>query len=226
MKCHVHPDKDAVGYCVICGAGVCPECRHEAAGTVRCATHATLLAPPVLPRQEKSGFLAGLFSFFPGLGHIYLGAYQRGIFIGMIFALLIAIESHGAGGLEPLFGIGIGFLWFFGIFDALRICRAINLGAPAVSVAGIVPPEVPKPQARASNLTWGVILLGIGALLVADRYIDLERFFDFVGDNIGFIFIALGALLIYGYVRRRAREQEEAAASSPTVPDSSLPPQS
>jgi len=219
MKCHLHPDRDAVGYCVACGKGVCAECRREVAGTIRCPEHATTIAAPLMPRQEKSSFLAGLFSFLPGLGHIYLGAYSRGLFIGLMFALLIGVESHGAGGFEPLFGIGIAFVWFFGLFDALRICNAINSGAAIDSFAGgaISAPMIPKPRSRAGNLTWGVILVGLGGLMVADRYVDLDRFFDFVGDNIGFIFILLGILLIAGYMRRESHKKAEAeAAAHPT----------
>lgn len=220
MKCQLHPDRDAAGYCSVCGAGVCTECRREIAGTVRCPAHAMVLVPPAAVRREKSGFWSIVFSFLPGLGHIYLGAYQRGMLIFLIFAGLVTVNSHGAGALEPLFGVATAFLWFFGLFDAYRICRAINSGAApeAAFGTGLLAPGVPKPSARAGSLTWGVILFGIGALMVADKYLDLDRFFDFVGDNIGFLFIALGVLLLLAYSRRRLKDREKGeGATGPTA---------
>ena len=218
MKCHLHPDRDAVGYCTACGAGVCAECRREVLGSIRCPAHATSTVP-VPPRPEKSKFWTVVFSFFPGIGHIYLGAYQRGIGIALIFALLVTMDSRAIGGLEPIFGIATAFIWFFGVFDALRICRAINEGSAAASVsaAGVMAPILPKRSARAGTLTWGVILFGIGCLILADRYLDLDRFFEWVGDNIGFVFLALGAILLIAYARRRGREKDrelEASSSS------------
>ncbi|MGH9444105.1 MAG: RING finger protein [Thermoanaerobaculia bacterium] len=217
MKCHLHPDRDAVGYCTTCGNGVCAECRREVLGTIRCPAHATT-AVPLVSRHEKSKFWTVVFSFFPGIGHIYLGAYQRGIGIALIFALLVTMDSRAIGGLEPIFGIATAFIWFFGVFDALRICRAINEGSVAgtVSAAGVMAPIIPRKSMRAGTLTWGVILFGIGCLILADRYLDLDRFFEWVGDNIGFIFLGLGAVLLIAYARRRGQEKDrELEGSSP-----------
>ena len=230
MKCHLHPDRDAVGYCVSCGQGVCAECRREVAGTIRCPAHATAPLPAVavaVPRREKSRFASVVFSFLPGLGHIYLGAYSRGFGLMLAFAILVTLNSRGMGSAEPLFGILTAFVWFFGIFDALRICRAINEGAVDAVAGGAFAPAIPKPSARAASLTWGVILVGIGGIIVADRYVDLDRFFDWIGDNVGFVFIALGIVLIAAYARRRGKEKErELAAAAPpadiTGPSSSF----
>lgn len=225
MKCHWHPDREASGYCSVCASGVCPECRHEVAGTIRCPQHATQLSPvpaAVAPAaREKSPFLSVIFSFLPGLGHIYLGAYQRGIIIGLIFAFLCAVTSHGGDGLEPLFGIAIAFVWFFAIFDAYRICRAINTGGvmfPAVPGpgGGFMAPAIPKPSQRTGTLTWGIILVGFGILIVLDRYADLDTLFDWLGNNIGFVFIVLGIILLATYIRHRMKEKEKELAASAT----------
>lgn len=216
MKCQFHPDREASGYCSACGAGVCAECRRDVAGTVRCPAHSAVPVSLPVVRNEKSGFWAVVFSFLPGLGHIYLGAYQRGLFIFLAFAGLVTINSHGAGPLEPLFGVATAFVWFFALFDAYRICRAINAGAAQETAmgAGLLAPRIPPASARAASLTWGIILMGIGGLFVADKYMDLDRFFDFIGDNVGFIFLALGALLIVAYYRRRVREREKTELST------------
>ena len=218
MKCHLHPDRDAVGYCVACGQGVCAECRREVAGAIRCPNHATAVLP-VAPAPSKSGFLAGLFSMmFPGLGHLYAGAYQRGVRFGGLAVALIVILSIGHEHLAVLFGLSLFFLWVYAIFDSVRICHEINRGAYFESATGAPSPGYAR-RSGTGTLTFGIILLGIGSLFLADRYIELDRFFDFIENNIGFIFVALGVILVAAYARRRNRERDAAVAvAAPAEP--------
>ena len=216
MKCHLHPDRDAVGYCTVCGTGVCAECRREVLGTIRCPAHATAAVP--VARPTKSGFLSGFFScMFPGLGHLYLGAYSRGLRFGGIAVALIVVLSMDPGRMSVLFGVSLFFLWAFAFFDALQVCHQINDGSFSGSAMFRAEPgAVARPRSGSATLTWGVILFGIGCLFVADRYLDLDRFFDWTRDNIGFVFLALGAVLLIAYARRRSREKDrelESAAS-------------
>jgi hypothetical protein len=59
--------------------------------------------PPVMPAalvqpmivERKSPGLAGFLSFFPGLGHLYLGLYQRAFAFAGAFCVLIFFNSHG-----------------------------------------------------------------------------------------------------------------------------------
>ncbi|HEX7253253.1 MAG TPA: hypothetical protein VF376_10255, partial [Thermoanaerobaculia bacterium] len=44
---------------------------------------------PIAPVETKSAALAGLLSMFPGLGHLYLGLYQRAFAFGGAFIVLI-----------------------------------------------------------------------------------------------------------------------------------------
>jgi len=215
MKCHLHPDRDAVGYCVSCGQGVCAECRREVAGTIRCPAHATATGiPTAVPPPSKSGFLAGLFSLmFPGMGHLYAGAYQRALRFGGLAVALIVVLSTGHDRIAPLFGLSLFFVWAYALFDAIRVCHEINAGTYLAAAT----PSAPAVRASgAGTLTFGIILLGIGGLFLADRYVDMDRFFDWLGDNIGFVFIALGVVLIAAYARRRGREKDrELAAAAP-----------
>src|SRR5262245_19408843 len=108
---------------------------------------------PTVIVERKSPGLAGFLSCFPGLGHIYLGLYQRGFIIGGAFVLLIALTSHGHGG--EFFGPLIAFIWFFGIIDAVRQAKAINRGQIAESdFAGS---EAVVKSSGAGSLLWGVI---------------------------------------------------------------------
>src|SRR5262245_20207390 len=82
-------------------------------------------AAPVIVERKSPG-LAGFLSIFPGLGHLYLGLYQRAFAVGGAFILMIALTSHGSGG--EFFGPLIAFIWFFRIIDAVRQAKAINRG--------------------------------------------------------------------------------------------------
>jgi hypothetical protein len=224
MKCHLHPDRDAVGYCVTCGQGVCAECRREVAGTIRCPNH-TAAAAPVAPPPSKSGFLAGLFSMmFPGLGHLYAGAYQRGMRFGGLAVALIVILSVGHEHLAVLFGLSLFFTWVYALFDAIRICHEINRGTYFESAPGMPAVAASARRSGTGTLTFGIILLGLGTLFLADRYIELDRFFDFVENNIGFIFVALGVILVAAYARRRNRDREVEIAAPAAPADSSASP--
>ena len=78
-----------------------------------------LRAPLAPPRPAappgKNPAAAGLLSFFPGLGHVYLGLYKRGIVFFAILVMLIAIAHRGHNG--P-FGMLIP-LWIFVLIDAV-----------------------------------------------------------------------------------------------------------
>src|ERR1700693_4842148 len=85
--------------------------------------------PPVMPAalmqpmivERKSPGLAGFLSFFPGLGHLYLGLYQRAFAFAGAFCVLIFFNSHGR--IAVLSGPATAFLWFFGIIDDVRPAR-------------------------------------------------------------------------------------------------------
>src|SRR6266498_5038893 len=90
-------------------------------------------AVPVTPVvvERKSPGLAGFLSVFPGLGHLYLGLYQRAFGFAGVFCLLIFFNSHGR--LAVLSGPATAFVWFFAIIDAVRQAKAINRGTVAES---------------------------------------------------------------------------------------------
>jgi len=163
--------------------------------------------------ERKSPGLAGFLSAFPGIGHVYLGLYQRAFVIGGAFVLLCAMVSHGHGG--EFFGPLIAFIWFFAIIDAVRQAKAINRGYAAEGgFAGA--PQLRKAAEGTGSLTWGVILVGLGALWLADRYLDLERFWEMMGDWGGpAAIILLGFILIVTHVRRKRRENESGVGMPP-----------
>jgi len=173
-------------------------------------------APPVVVApvivDRKSPGLAGFLSMFPGLGHLYLGLYQRAFAVGGAFILAIALTSHGRGG--EFFGPLIAFIWFFAIIDAVRQAKAINRGQ--LAEAGFAGEQQLKMAAGTGALTWGVILVGVGALWLANRYLDLEAFWDAMDTWGGpAAFILLGVVLIATHVRKRRRENEAQVGMPP-----------
>jgi len=164
---------------------------------------------PIVVIEKKSPGLAGVLSaIFPGLGQLYLGLYQRAFKIAAVFVGCIwLISVHFMGGrTAPLLGMGIAFVWFFGIIDAVRQSKAINSGY--VEAGGLASPErvVRKAPESAASLTWGVILVGIGALWLLDRFADLDAFWAIVEDWLAPVsFILLGLILIVTYVAKKRR---------------------
>ncbi len=170
---------------------------------------------PALPRavptvvvEKKSPGLAGILSgIFPGLGHLYLGLYQRSFKVAAVFVGCIWAVSSGfmGGHLTPIFGMGIAFIWFFGIIDAVRQAKAINSGQ--VETAGLASePTLRAARESTSSLTWGVILVGLGTLWLLDRYVDLDAFWAVVEDWLApASFILFGLILITTYVIKKRR---------------------
>ncbi|MEP6801964.1 MAG: hypothetical protein ABJC07_08510 [Acidobacteriota bacterium] len=171
-------------------------------------------APAAYGSDQKSPFLAGLLSMFPGLGHLYLGLYQRGFAFGLAFIVCINGASHSRG---EFFGPMIAFIFFFAVIDAVRQAHAINRGAVVASgfapaAAASVPVRVPSGTA---SLTWGVILVGLGSLWLIDRYFDIDwTFFERWGAPAAFIL--LGVILIATHLRRRRRENADSLGMPPS----------
>ena len=80
--------------------------------------------------MKKSKFIVFLLSFFPGLGHIYLGCFSRGyIFMGAVAAGIILILglcflSRSESPLILL--LGYPLLWFVALVDSLALTEMVN----------------------------------------------------------------------------------------------------
>ncbi len=160
-------------------------------------------APPatVPPGQlQRSPGAALVLSFMPGLGHIYLGLYQRGVVLFTLFAsaILLADSVDAAGILIP-------FIWFFGIIDAYRQAKIINLG-------GI---ETPSTTGQTS-LGFGVFLTVLGAVLLINNFYDLDLSWLRDWWPAGIILVGLW-LIASAWHERKKREAEKAAAEAEDV---------
>ncbi len=175
------------------------------------ATAAPIPPPYTVVVERKSPALAGFLSFFPGLGHLYLGLYPRAFAVGGAFVLGIMMTSHGGPG--EFFGPIVAFIWFFGIIDAVRQAKAINRGELAeAGFAG--QQQLKRAAAGTGGLTWGVILVGLGSLLLIDRYFDID--WSFMSEWGGpAAFILLGLVLIVSHIRKRRAENDAQVGMPP-----------
>ncbi len=175
--------------------------------------------PPVMPAglvqpvivERKSPGLAGFLSCFPGLGHLYLGLYQRAFAFAGAFCVLIFFNSHGR--IAVLSGPATAFLWFFAIIDAVRQAKAINRGF--VSESGFATEsQIRKASDGTGSLTWGVILVGLGTLWIVDRYVDIDwSFMEEWGGPAALIL--LGLVLVISHVRRKRTEHASGVGMPP-----------
>lgn len=86
---------------------------------------------------KKRAWLAALLSFiFPGLGQIYNGRILRGIFMAIMYTIvlvlmaattIIAVYYYGMIGLVCILGFIIPvFMWLWSIYDAYKKAKKIN----------------------------------------------------------------------------------------------------
>jgi len=175
--------------------------------------------PPVTPVaaapayvERKSPGLAGFLSIFPGLGHLYLGLYQRAFSFAGAFCVLIFLNSHH-GRLAALSGPATAFVWFFAIIDAVRQAKAINRGVVAES-GFAAERQLRKSSEGTGALTWGVILVGLGVLWILDRYVNIDwSFMEEWGGPAALIL--LGLILVISHVRRKRNEHASGVGMPP-----------
>jgi len=139
--------------------------------------------------QAKNPAAAGLLSVIPGLGHVYLGLYQRAVIFFAVWVVVISAAGHVPGPANLM----IPFWWFFVLIDAVRQAKAINAtGAPE---SNLLPNE--KPMNFSGSLTFGIFLVLVGVFFLLDRYfrINLSFLFDFWPV----LLIAFGAWQIWAY---------------------------
>ena len=165
---------------------------------------------PVIVERKSPG-LAGFLSVFPGLGHLYLGLYQRAFAFAGAFCVLIFFNSHHR--MAVLSGPATAFLWFFAIIDAVRQAKAINRGY--VSESGFAAePQLRKASEGTGALTWGVILVGLGTLWILDRYVEIDwSFMEEWGGPLALIL--LGLILVISHVRRKRNEHASGVGMPP-----------
>lgn len=169
-------------------------------------------APPaaLAPRLKKSPGVAGVLSLLPGMGHVYLGLYQRAVLFFCIWVVALAIADRGHG---PI-GVIVPFWWFFVLIDAVRQANAINAtGVPEQNlVTGDLQPKI------SGSLALGVFLILVGVFFLVDRFVTIDL--SFLWDWWPLLVIAFGGWQVFTYFKakqdaeRKEAEVKAAAAVS------------
>ena len=227
MKCAVHPEVDATGFCRNCGKAMCAECARPVREVLYCenclatgmgmgtSTPAAadpyqqpanvFAAPPPaplpLPGQagRPSPAAAFVLGLFPGLGAVYNGEYNKAIIHLVIFIALILglVSASNADEFSVLAVVALALLLAGFVFY-------MAFDAMRVAQAKSVGQTVNDPLDEFSkNLPLGpVILIGIGALLLLSNF----RVFEFLHLSLWrlwpLIFIGVGVLMFRNRTNR------------------------
>ena len=208
MNCAVHTEHEAVGYCRNCGKALCAACTRTVRDVLYCEDclaavmghaappAATVAAPAALPPAASGSnpAVAFILGFFPGLGAIYNGEYNKGLIHILVFAALVTgLSTITNENLEPVLGLSLAGFIFYMAFDAMRTAQARRAGQAA-----------PDPLE-----TWGkekpigaILLIVLGALFL------LTNFGWFPWDRLGqlwpLILIVAGILMLRKRLGRAA----------------------
>jgi TM2 domain-containing membrane protein YozV len=195
MKCAVHPDVEASGYCRNCGKPMCSTCVRPVKDVLYCeeclADVMGLSTPPPATATEEAGSpaasklpvaqgagrpavpskgnpgVAFLLGLIPGLGAIYNGEYNKALIHIVVFAaIIVGLSSDvGDGGEVALAFVLAGFIFYMAI-DAMRTVKARNAGE-----------TVPDPLESWSKTRpiGPLLLIGLGGLFLLNNF----GFFDF-----------------------------------------------
>ena len=161
------------------------------------AERAPLLQYHAEPGPPKAPALAAILAIlFPGVGHLYVWAYERAFMIWATIAVCIILIVYG---FWP-FSILIAFVYFFAIFDAYREAQLFNLRAEDQ--------ELPKPrQDGQGRLMFGVFLAVVAAVVMAEKLdlFDMDWIYDWWPVPV----FLLGLYFIVAAIRDRFKAKQQ-----------------
>jgi Domain of unknown function (DUF5668) len=185
MKCAVHPEVDATGYCRNCGKALCGVCVRPVHDVFYCEDClATVLghsaqaptppqaaafasaAAPVPAAQIPSNTnptIAFILGFvFPGLGAVYNGEYNKAlIHIAVFVAFILGLSSDMDDGMKAVFGILLAGFIFYMAFDAMRVAQSKRRGET---------PTDPLESWSKDRPVGPIILIVIGAIFLLHNF--------------------------------------------------------
>ena len=189
MKCAVHSDVDAVGYCRNCGKAMCSTCVRPVRDVLYCeeclATIVGIPAPPpavaappagspyqmpasslppTSPSQSRSSpVLAFFLGFLPGMGAFYNEQYGKGMIHLAIFLVLFitGIDGSMSGGAEAALWICVAGLWVYMPIEAYRTAKARQTGETVSDPLDSFTKERP---------IGPILLIGAGVLLLLHNF--------------------------------------------------------
>jgi TM2 domain-containing membrane protein YozV len=189
MKCAVHSDVDAVGYCRNCGKAMCSTCMRPVRDVLYCeeclanivgipapapsvpivAAESQYQTPPsglpgTSPSYTRSNpALAFVLGFLPGMGAFYNEQYGKGMIHLAVFLVLFISGVDGAmsGGAEAALWICVAGLWVYMPIDAYRTAKARQAGETLSDPLDAFTKERP---------IGPILLIGAGVLLLLHNF--------------------------------------------------------
>jgi hypothetical protein len=221
MKCAVHSEVDAVGYCRNCGKPMCSACVRPVRDVLYCedclatvmgipgpqpagaaAPGPNALAPALVPTVPgampnplgPSPFLAFFLGFLPGLGAFYNEQYGKGMIHLALFLVMFIAALNGAvdGGAFVALWICIAALWIYMPIDAFRSARAKQAG---VAISD------PLEEFSKGRPIGPIFLIGVGLLLLLNNF-DWFPWYR-IKEFWPILLIAVGVLMFRNRLERR-----------------------
>ena len=149
------------------------------------------IPPPVRPGASPT--IAFVLGFFPGLGAIYNGEYNKALIHIVVFAaMIVGLSSDLGGGADTALGLLLAGFIFYMAFDAMRTAKAKQLGEVSVD---------PLESWSKERPIGPIILIGIGVLFLLNNFswfpfYRVERFWPL-------ILIVVGVLMFRNRIGRR-----------------------
>ncbi len=160
MKCAVHNDVDATGFCRNCGKALCTACTRDVRGILYCEDClAAQLAQPQPVAGAPSPTVAALLGLIPGLGAVYNGQYMKALFHLIIFAGLITLADR-----VSVFGLFVAAFYLYMPIEAYQTARARLLGEPV---------KDPFAELGSNQQIGALLLIALGVLLLLDNLVGL-----------------------------------------------------
>lgn len=210
MKCAVHSDVDATGFCRNCGRALCPQCTRDVRGALYCEhCHAAVMGGPqpgaaasaataaipvaVPPPGDSRPAVATVLGFIPGLGAVYNGEYIKALVHVIVFASLIAAMNAEIPNSFFAFVIVVfvAFCCYMPV-DAYRVAKSRSIGEGA-------PPDLVR--GPGNKPIGAFVLIGLGILLLLANFGLLERDWFAKAWPIGLV--ALGVWLLWDQLKGR-----------------------
>lgn len=214
MKCAVHPDVEASGYCRNCGKPLCPACVRPVRDVLyceECLAKVVGLAPapaaPVEATPEGSGapglsmgvsppvpassagtpVLAFILGLVPGLGAVYNGEYNKALLHIVIFAgIILGLNLDLGDGAQAVLICGLVVFPFYMAIDAVRTLKARQSG---------VNYQDPLENWTKQRSIGPILLIGLGGLFLL-RNFGVFDFFRIRELIFPLILIGIGVLLL------------------------------
>jgi hypothetical protein len=223
MKCAVHSEVDATGYCRNCGKPMCPACVRPVRDVLYCEDClATILGHPAAPSVQPAAqvvpsgvpvqgpiaavppvpapgigpnpVLAFFLGFLPGLGAFYNEQYGKGMIHLAIFLVLFIAGVNGA-----MSGGAEAALWI--VISALWIYMPIDALRTAQARRAGQTLSDPLDSFTKHRPIGPVILIGAGLLLLLNNF-DWFPWYR-VSQFWPLILIAVGILMFRNRVNRQ-----------------------